>query len=145
MPSGEEEVDVPADLRAYLDETMARLDTLDHYDLLEIARDAEIAGVKRAYFRLVGLVHPDRFFGKRLGRYAAPLRRVFERLSQAYETLVSPSRRAEYDLDHPPARGARLPPRRPAPVAEGRHVRGAAPVDARAAAMDALKTRFVEG
>ena len=145
MPSGEEEVDVAADLRAYLDETAARLDTLDHYDLLEVARDADIAAVKRAYFRLVGLVHPDRFFGKRLGRYAPPLRRVFERLSQAYETLVSPSRRAEYDLVHPPTRGGRLPPRRPAPVPEGRHGRDAAPVDARAAAMDALKARFVEG
>lgn len=147
MSSGEEQVDVPVDLRAYLDETLARLDTLDHYELLEVTRDADTAAVKRAYFRLVGLVHPDRFFGKKLGRYAAPLRRVFERLSQAYETLVSPVRRTEYDADHTPAQGSRLPPRRPAPVQEGRHGSAPAPaaVDARAAAMDALKARFVEG
>jgi tetratricopeptide (TPR) repeat protein len=82
----------------------AKLDTLDHYGLFELERDAEKKAIKRAYFRLAATFHPDRFFGKQLGSTRTSVERIFERLTAAHDTLTNAATRAEYD--------ARLPRRR---------------------------------
>jgi tetratricopeptide (TPR) repeat protein len=48
--------------------------------------------LKRAYFKLSKEIHPDRYFGQRLGGFAERLPAVFEALSRAYARLTSPDR-----------------------------------------------------
>ena len=95
-----------------------RLASLDHYALLGVARDAEKATIKRAYFTLAAEFHPDRYFGKSLGPAKASLERIFARLTDAHDTLSSRARRATYDESLPPLPPpAEAPPpsKRPAP------------------------------
>ena len=44
------------------------------------------------------LVHPDRYFGKRLGSFAAVLVELCDEARAAYEVLADPERRAKYLL-----------------------------------------------
>jgi curved DNA-binding protein CbpA len=140
-PSDTDDVDIDVELRRYVTEVCARLDEIDHYALLEVPRDADAKTVKRAYFRLAGLLHPDRFFGKRLGSYKVGLLTVFERVTVAYEALGTPERRTEYDASLGTAKTAA-----PAfPVAPKAAPPAKAEPDKRQAAMEALKQRFVDG
>jgi hypothetical protein len=72
---------------------MARLaDGRDPWALLGVPRGAEHRVLKRAYFRLSKEIHPDRYFGQRLGSFAARLPSVFEAMSRAYARLTSPEK-----------------------------------------------------
>lgn len=71
--------------------------TIDHYELLGIARDADAKTMRAAYYDLVHVFHPDRFYGKHLGSFEEPLKRVFPKLTEAYEALRRNESRAEYD------------------------------------------------
>src|SRR5688572_26893195 len=91
----EEEVDIEPKLLEWIVEMHKQLDRLTHYDLLGLRRNADSKDVKRAYFRLAGLIHPDRFFKKRLGRYKPMIDAIFERVSQAHDTLRAAESRAQ--------------------------------------------------
>jgi curved DNA-binding protein CbpA len=73
-----------------------RLDALNHYQLLGLPPSASAQDVNAAYVNLVKKVHPDR-----LPAALAPLSRcaqfVFERLTEANNTLGDAAKRAEYD------------------------------------------------
>jgi curved DNA-binding protein CbpA len=138
-------VDLPPELRGYLDAIAARLESIDHYELLELTRDAEPRAIKQAYFRLAQLLHPDRFFGRPLGEYAAVLKQVFSQVTRAYEELSSAPRRAAYDATlGPPAISS--PVRAPVPAPRAARPSPAPPPDAdsREQAMNALKRRFLD-
>ena len=62
----------------------------DPWGLLGVARGADAKTMKRAYFKLSKDVHPDRYYGKRLGSFAERLAIVFEALSRAYAKLTAP-------------------------------------------------------
>lgn len=105
--------DLDAATCAAIDAIDARLAKDDHYALLDIDRAAEKKAIKRAYFAFAAKYHPDRFFGKKLGRLRAPLDRVFQRMTEAHDVLVDPARRAQYDGKlTPSAVRSSLPPRR---------------------------------
>lgn len=95
------ELDEPGDLSAErkheILEMYHQLETLDHYELLRVAREADKAAIKAAYFTLVNVFHPDRYFGKALGAFEAKLSRVFQKITQAHETLSKKKSRADYD------------------------------------------------
>lgn len=94
---------------------MAR-DHLDPYDVLGVARDASAADVARAYRRAARATHPD-------SSADAASAHGFHAVSDAYETLRDPGRRAAYD------RASAWP----APLAPaGRHIVLGAPPDASA-------------
>ena len=85
-------------------ETIARIDAAaeapggrTHYAILGVPPVASAKEVSRAYFALAATLHPDRYFGKRLGPYKKKLEQLFRTASDAYEVLRSPSRRIEYD------------------------------------------------
>jgi DnaJ-class molecular chaperone len=64
----------------------------DPYELLDLDRTADIRQVKRAYRRLAKRYHPDA---------ARDDGRAFVALRTAYETLIDPDRRIEWDRQHP--------------------------------------------
>ena len=96
-PEQKEEVDLDEARQRYVLDAFAKLGQLTHYQLLGIARTADAKAVKNAYYRLAGLVHPDRYFGKRLGSFKPKMEALFAAMSTAHETLTSEAQRAEYD------------------------------------------------
>jgi len=64
----------------------------NYYEVLGVAMDVSGEEVRRAYHRLALKWHPDKHRGD-----DGTASRVFQRVSQAYETLGDPARRAEYD------------------------------------------------
>jgi hypothetical protein len=69
---------------------MARLvDLGDPWALLGVPNGSEKNVLKRAYFKLSKDVHPDRYYGKKLGSFADRLSVVFEAVSRAYARLTS--------------------------------------------------------
>ncbi|MDB4974910.1 MAG: heat shock protein DnaJ domain protein [Myxococcaceae bacterium] len=79
-----------------LTQLYARIDALHHYDLLQVPRTATPQELETSYYALVKKFHPDR-----LPLSLAPLLRaaqvLFERLTEAHETLSNPQLRADYD------------------------------------------------
>jgi curved DNA-binding protein CbpA len=68
-----------------------------HYALLGVSRRADAKEIRRAYFAIAAALHPDRFFGKRLGPHKKKLEHAFRLASDAYEVLRIAAKRAEYD------------------------------------------------
>src|SRR5215208_5459106 len=64
---------------------------MDLYLLLGVEREARAADIKRAYKRLARKYHPDINPGDRVAE------QQFRRIAQAYETLIDPERRHQYD------------------------------------------------
>ena len=65
--------------------------TIDYYERLQVGRDADGAAIKSAYRKLAMEHHPDRNPG------CAKSEATFVALSQAYECLKDPQKRAAYD------------------------------------------------
>lgn len=59
----------------------------DGYMLLGVPQGADPKTLKRAYFLLSKEIHPDRYYGRRLGSFAQRMSRVFEETSRAYARL----------------------------------------------------------
>ena len=64
---------------------------MDFYVILGIGPDASAADIKRAYRRLSRRYHPGINPGDRTAQ------EMFSRISEAYEVLMDPRRRQEYD------------------------------------------------
>ena len=68
-----------------------------YHEILGVARDADERDIKRAYFELSKLFHPDRYFGREIGGFEARLDRIFKKVALAYELLMDPTTRAEVE------------------------------------------------
>ena len=93
----DEEVDIELERKRTILEAFHRLDSLTHYQMLRVDRSADKRAIKNAYFEIVNVFHPDRYFGKKLGSFKPKLERVFARLTEAHDTLTRLGPRAEYD------------------------------------------------
>ena len=78
---------------------------VDYYALLGLSQDATLAAIKKAYRRLARQHHPDHHPGDP----EAAAR--FRDLTEAYDTLTDPDRRAAYDAGYtpPPSSGLHTP------------------------------------
>ena len=70
---------------------------MDYYSILGLHPGASVSDIKRAYRRLARRHHPGINPGDREAEA------LFERISEAYETLVDPERRNRYDAAEAPA------------------------------------------
>lgn len=95
----DEEVDLAPERRQRVAMLFDQLGMLSHYDLLGVASEASRLAIKRAYYEHARTLHPDRYFGRRLGGYREKMRAIFARMTLAYETLTDGERRAEYDAE----------------------------------------------
>lgn len=64
----------------------------DYYEILDLTQEATINDIKKQYHRLAKRYHPDKNNDKNACQN-------FQRLSEAYQTLSNPKRRAIYDLN----------------------------------------------
>lgn len=152
-------VELEPELRDKISALHARLGRADHYALLGIPRSADKKSIKRAYYEMATIYHPDRFFRKRLGVYKAMMEAIFAAMTQAQDVLGSKTERAEYDAylqdraqaeeieesanarPPPPPPVASAPPRASLPVSV---VNAPAPLDAKAR-RDALARKLLGG
>ena len=63
-----------------------------YYDALAVARTVDTADIKKAYRKLSLKYHPERFAGPKVEAEA-----LFDKVSEAYDVLSNPARRAIYD------------------------------------------------
>ncbi|MCB9593164.1 MAG: DnaJ domain-containing protein [Sandaracinaceae bacterium] len=92
-----EELDLDEERQHRIDNLYFALELLDHYQVLGVGRGAARAEIRDAYFQLSKVFHPDTMFRKRLGAYKARMEAIFQRLTEAYETLGKKKHREEYD------------------------------------------------
>ncbi len=64
----------------------------DYYEILGVSRNATQEEIKKAYRRLVKKYHPDMYPGDK-----AEAERRFKEITEAYEVLSDPQKRAQYD------------------------------------------------
>jgi curved DNA-binding protein CbpA len=77
------------------------MESMSHYDVLEVGRRVEAREIKRAYFNVSRQYHPDSYFRKNLGSYKPKVEDLFKRITRAYEFLSDPERRKAYDATLP--------------------------------------------
>jgi tetratricopeptide (TPR) repeat protein len=92
-----EDVDLDRDLRMRILATSAVLDGLDYYEILGVGRNVDKKAIKRAYFEIAALFHPDRYFRKQIGSFKIKMETLFGRATQALDTLSNRELRAGYD------------------------------------------------
>lgn len=63
-------------------------DAADPWLLLGVARGTDKRTLKRAFFERSKTFHPDRYYGRRLGSFAARLHAVFEAITRAHADLT---------------------------------------------------------
>jgi curved DNA-binding protein CbpA len=146
-PELSEQVDLEMEHRRYILDAHARIEQITHYELLGVRPNADKREIKKAYYALAGVIHPDRYFGKNLGSYKPKMEVLYARITKAFELLSSKSERAQYDAELAAKAAAAPPPSAEQPPASTPLVR--APVDPRIQAkrqeaMDALKARFAD-
>jgi hypothetical protein len=71
----------------------------DPYEVLGVKRDANDAEIKKAYFKLAAMYHPDKL------PEGATVGSRFIQAGKAYEVLSDKVQRAEYDRNHPEGGG----------------------------------------
>ena len=94
-------VDSSLDLSVELQEQILlfeqKLDDCSYFEILGVSRDDDLRTVKRSYFELSKLFHPDRYFGREVGDFGPRLDRIFKKVAIAYELLMDPMTRAEIE------------------------------------------------
>ncbi|MGB8332735.1 MAG: DnaJ domain-containing protein [Polyangiales bacterium] len=92
-----EDVDIDEALQERILETFRRADKTNHYELLGVSMDADRAEIRKAYFSLSKVFHPDAHYGKHLGSFQAKMEVIFRKMTDAYEALGREKKREAYD------------------------------------------------
>ena len=87
----------PALTREEVGARLALARDADHYTVLGLDRSASSSRIRDAYYALARRYHPDRFRSGPLSGLRVQVERYFTQVTEAYNTLFQPDRRAEYD------------------------------------------------
>ena len=91
------DVELDEEVQARIQDMFHRADRLNHYELLGVPIDAQRDEIRKAYFALSKVFHPDAYYGKRLGPFKAKMEVVFRKVTDAYEAVGRPKKREAYD------------------------------------------------
>jgi tetratricopeptide (TPR) repeat protein len=89
-------VDLPADERERILVAERDLDKQTHWQVLGLSGEVTAADVKRAYFEVSKVFHPDKYFRRNIGPFRDKLNRIFQAAKQAYEVLADDAQRLAY-------------------------------------------------
>lgn len=95
-PRVRDDLDLDRDEQRRLLELWSRRDGVCHFERLGLAPTGDAAAIRRAYLDTCRQLHPDRYYGKRIGEFAAILAELFDRARASAEFLADPRRRARY-------------------------------------------------
>lgn len=84
-------------LRRDIETLAGKLGKLDHYAVLGLESNAQVGEIKKAYFKAAKRYHPDSLARKGLAGLEEKAARVFGRVSEAFEILSNPDKKAAYD------------------------------------------------
>jgi len=87
-PPVKDDVDLDPAERARITAMHARVGGGDPLVVLGVTDRDDKKAIKRAYFQLSKEFHPDRFYGKRTGRFAPLLDEIFQVIAAAYAELT---------------------------------------------------------
>ncbi len=90
QPQYEEGIYLNAEQQREVDRLLALGEEENPLLILGLTADAAFADVKKSYFKLAKVYHPDRFYGRELGSYQEKLATLFEMINQAFNTLSKP-------------------------------------------------------
>jgi hypothetical protein len=96
LPRLSEAVEVPLAEQRWLLELWALGDRLTHFQRLGLTPTLEQGAIRRAYLATCQRLHPDRYYGKHIGRFAGVLVDLFHRAHAAHVYLADPRRCAWY-------------------------------------------------
>ena len=85
------------ELRATVDDLHSRFRDLTHYQLLGVPSQASRAAIRKAYYELVALLHPDRHSGKSIRDVRSKMEELVGQITKSYEVLKHKDRRADSD------------------------------------------------
>lgn len=80
-----------------IESLFASLARFDHYAVLGLDAGASAAEIKKAYFKAAKRYHPDSLARKGLAGLEEKAARIFGRVSEAFEVLSDPDKKAAYD------------------------------------------------
>jgi curved DNA-binding protein CbpA len=84
--------------RMMIQKAAEEMEGRDHYQALGVTDGASSAEIKKAYFRLAKLYHPDRHFDPELNDMKNTLESLFTRITEAYNALNDEAKRKAYDF-----------------------------------------------
>ncbi len=91
------EEDQPAELAT----VYSRIGEVDYYQLLGVPSNASTADIKKMYYRMAKVYHPDRFRASGGSETQKKAAFVFSKMTEAYEVLVDGKARLAYDRTGP--------------------------------------------
>lgn len=80
-----------------LEKAYEAMERQDHYGVLGLDQNATTGQIKKAYFRLAKDYHPDRHLQAGLEGLTSQLEALFQRITEAYDTLLIEEKRRDYD------------------------------------------------
>lgn len=89
-------LDLPLGEQQWLLELWSCGDRLTHFQRLGLAPTRDPAAIRRAFLGTCQRLHPDRYYGKHIGRFARVLVDLFHRAHAAHACLADPHRCARY-------------------------------------------------
>lgn len=96
LPRLSESLEIPPAEQRWLLELWALGDRLTHFQRLGLAPTLDQGAIRRAYLATCQRLHPDRYYGKRIGRFAGVLVDLFHLARAAHVYLADPRRCAWY-------------------------------------------------
>lgn len=92
------EENAPSDEEFDLEDQLSRIESAEnYYEILRVDPVAKVATIRKSYFRMAKLLHPDRYHNEE-PELLARVERAFTELAQAHETLKNNESRRSYDL-----------------------------------------------